>query len=115
MKLFKKNKDDEYKTASQKLNQTAVTHLAAERIIFEELKNDDIVARELIESLKQRNPLVINFSELSLTDANKYIAFFTGACIALDGNIYKIKETIYLFALKIDFLDGSLEQFIQEL
>ena len=78
--------------------------LAKSRIIFEKIADDDQRAAELVEELRVSNPLCINF---------KMVAFLSGAAYALEGEAILIKSNVYLFAKKVDFLDGSLKEFIE--
>ncbi len=89
--------------------------LASERIIMEQIDDDDEHMASLVDSLAEGNPLVINFQKLDLMAANKMLAFLTGACYALDGRTLKINEATYLFARNEDFEDGSLQEFLNEL
>lgn len=88
---------------------------ASELIIMEQISDDDEKAAMLVDELKNGHPLVINFEELDLMGANKFLAFFTGATYALDGRTLKINEATYLFARNVDFEDGSLMNFLNEL
>ncbi len=89
--------------------------LASERIIMEQLEDDDEAAAHLVDELQIGKPLVLNFEKLDLMSANKMLAFFTGACYASSGRTIKINETTYLFARNIDFNDGSLNDFLNDL
>lgn len=111
MGLFSRKKND-YEEASKKLNETPK---AAEKMIIEEMTDDDEHAAHLIDQLKEGCPLVLNFSNLDSNAANKLLAFFAGACYALAGRCVTINEKTFLFARKVDFLDGSLHEFLQEL
>ena len=111
MALFGKKKN-EYQEASKNLNNQT---LAADKMIIEQLQDNDNRAAELIDSLKQGCPLIINFESLDPTSANKMLAFFAGACYALDGRSVKINEKTYLFARRVDFFDGSIQKFIDVL
>lgn len=111
MGLFSKNKN-EYKEASKKLNQNK---LAVDRLVMEELTDNDQRAAELVDMLKEGNPLILNFEKLNEEEDNKMLAFFAGASYALDGKSIKINETTYLFARKVEFMDGSLQTFIQSI
>lgn len=111
MGLFGKKKN-EYEEASKNLNQT---ELASDRVITEELTDDDQRAAALVTSLKNGCPLILNFDNLEPMAANKLLAFFAGACFALDGRSVKINEKIYLFARKADFFDGSLKELIDSI
>lgn len=111
MGLFSKKKND-YEEASKKLNELS---RVSDKIIMEEMEDDDKKAAKLVDSLKQGYPLVLNFSALEPTSANKLLAFFAGACYAVDGKCVTINESTYLFARKIDFLDGSLQAFLDQI
>ena len=89
--------------------------LASERIIMEQIEDDDEHMASLVDSLALGNPLVINFQKLDLMAANKMLAFLTGACYALDGRTLKINEATYLFARNEEFEDGSLQEFLNNL
>ena len=86
-----------------------------DKLIMEQLDDNDNKAAELIDNLKEGCPLIINFEELEPTAANKMLAFFAGACYALDGRSVKINEKTYLFARRTDFFDGSIQKFLDNL
>ena len=88
--------------------------LARQRISFVEMQDDDVFARDLVLKLKAGSPLVINFENINEISTNKYLAFLSGAAVAFDGKIVFIKNNIYLFAKKEDFIDGSLKEFLNE-
>lgn len=87
----------------------------ADRIIFEQIENDDQRAAALVDEMKLGNPLVLNLENLQFIEKNKFLAFFTGATYAIGGKILRISEVTYLFARKEDYLDGSLRDFIENL
>lgn len=111
MGLFSRKKN-EYNEASKKLNQT---QLAVDKLLMEKLTDNDQRAAELVDELKQGTPLILNFEDLTEDEDNKLLAFFAGAAYALDGKSIKINETTYLFARKVEFMDGSLQTFIQSI
>ncbi len=111
MGLFGK-KRNEYEEASKNLGNEK---LAKDRIIMEQLDDNDLRAAELVKYLKNGDPLVLNFENLEPMAANKLLAFFAGACYALDGKSIMINEKTYLFALKSSFMDGSLQEFLNEI
>ena len=86
-----------------------------DKLIMEQLTDNDNKAAELVDSLKEGSPLIINFEELEPIAANKMLAFFAGACYALDGRSVKINEKTYLFARRVDFFDGSIQKFLDNL
>lgn len=87
---------------------------AASKIIFEQIADDDQRAAELVEELRISNPLVVNFDKLDAMAKNKMLAFLSGATYALEGEVVILKSNVYLFAKKVDFLDGSLKEFIEK-
>lgn len=111
MAIFGKKKND-YAEASNALNQTSK---AIDKLVMEQLDDNDKKAAELVDLLKQGSPLIINFESLEPTAANKMLAFFAGACYALDGRNVKINEKTYLFARRVDFFDGSIQKFVDGL
>ena len=61
MGLFSKSKKvNEYEEASNNLNNEATT-LASERVIFEQIQDDDERAAFLVDQMKLGSPLIINF------------------------------------------------------
>ncbi len=111
MGLF--SKKDEYSKRAEQINETEET--AADRIIFEQIENDDERAAKLVDEMKEGKPLVINLDNLEFIEKNKFLAFFAGACYALGGRTIKINEVTYLFARKEDYLDGSLKEFVENI
>ena len=111
MGLFGK-KRNEYEEASKNLSKE---ESASDRIIMEQINDDDAKAAELVKRLKKGDPLVLNFDNLEPMAANKLLAFFAGATFALDGKSVMINEKTYLFALKSSFMDGSLQEFLNQL
>lgn len=89
-----------------------LTGKASERIVMEQIPDDDELAASLVDKLSDGQPLVINFEKLEFIKANKMLAFFAGACYALGGRTVKINEATYLFAKEESFDDGSLQEFL---
>lgn len=100
---------------SRKKEEKTSTGEAYDRVIMEQLTDDDEAAADLVDKLKEGHPLVLNFEKLDLMGANKFLAFFTGVTYAINGKYVKINETTYLFARAEDFADGSLNDFLAEL
>lgn len=107
MGLFKKKQDDDFEYED--------LTLAKDKIIFEKIHNDDNFARNLVLKLKDGYPLVLNFENLTNSECNKMIAFFTGAAVALDGKVIKLNKFSLLFARNEEFLDGSLKEFVNKI
>ncbi len=89
--------------------------VAKDRILFEVIANDDGRMAVLVDKLKQGTPLVLCFEKLDIDAGNKMLAFLQGAIYAIDGETRKITDDTYLFARKVDFQDGSLDEFIRNL
>lgn len=111
MGLFGKKKNA-YEEASKNLTEEVN---AVDRLIMEQVTDDDNRAAKLVDELKKGNPLILNFEELEPLASNKLLAFFAGACYAVDGRSVRINEKTYLFARKVDFFDGTLQGFIDSL
>ncbi len=114
MGLFFKKKKDPYDDMDLDLNENNFGK-ASDRIIMERMTYDDPHAKELLDSLKNGSPLVLNFDGMDLQQADKYMAFFQGAAAALDGRAVRINESTFLYARKEEFLDGSLKEFVDGL
>lgn len=69
---------------------------------------------KLANKLLKGVPLIVNYEDYNPIEANKVITFLSGVIYALDGEIEVIQPTIFLFATKDDFKDGSLRKFVQE-
>ncbi|WP_025724777.1 cell division protein SepF [Acholeplasma granularum] len=86
----------------------------ADRIIMEQLKNDDdeyitALAKQMINGA----PLILNFEALHIDRANKAIAFISGVVYAIDGHIVEINETTYLFGNQKLYDDGTVETWLK--
>lgn len=112
MGLFTKKKNNAYDDASSDLNRASYS---VDKLIMEQIKDDDEQAAKLVDKLKEGHPLIINFEGLDDYPTNKMLAFFTGATYALDGKTVKINDFTFLFAKRVDFLDGTLQKFINNL
>ncbi len=110
--MFGRKSKNSYDEKENELNKSET---AASRIIMEQLEDDDDKARKLVDELAKGNPLILNFESLDVYGANKMLAFFVGACYALEGKTFPINEKTYLFARKVDLLDGSIKKFIDDI
>ncbi len=86
----------------------------ADRIIMEQLKNDDdayitALAKQMIDGA----PLILNFDALHIDRANKAIAFISGVVFAVGGHIVEINETTYLFGNKVLYDDHTVESWLK--
>ncbi len=69
---------------------------------------------KLANKLLKGVPLIVNYEDYNEIEANKVITFLSGVIYALDGEIEVIQPTIFLFATKTDFKDGSLRKFVED-
>lgn len=113
MGLFGKKDDKkrEYDDALDNLNGLERTR---DRVHFAQIaEGEDPV--KIADVLIGGNPLVLDFGQLNVDEANKDLAFIAGVTYALTGEVMHIIESIYLFARQSDFLDGSLDEMIREI
>jgi len=66
------------------------------------------------DQVMRRVPIVLNFSDCLIQEANEVLLFLTGVLYACDGEIVKIQEKIYLMAQKSDLLGPTLNKFIND-
>ena len=55
-------------------------------------------ARDITNHLKNRKPIVVNLEAIDKNVARRVIDFLSGAIYALDGDIQKISNSIFLLA-----------------
>ncbi len=111
---LKKKKKEESEVKLPKYQDYSVL-TAFERIIFEDLLTDeDDYIVELAGELLNGKPLVINFEQLGVDEANKVAAFLSGVVYASQGRVEQINSRVFLFARKQEFKDGTLNKFIEE-
>ena len=53
---------------------------------------------KLVDSLKAKKPVIINLENLETDVARKIFDFLSGATYALNGNVQKIANNIFVFA-----------------
>lgn len=63
---------------------------------------------KLVDSLKSKKPVIINLEKLETEIARKIFDFLSGATYALDGNVQKVANNIFIFApANVDITGGS--------
>ncbi len=97
-----------------KSNKKSESIKSVNKIVYASVEDNDEAAAELINNLRNGKVLVLNFEPImdDKMASNKMLAFFAGASYALDGQSIKLKKSVYMFALKADFMDGSLNEYI---
>lgn len=53
---------------------------------------------KLVDSLKGRRPVIINLEKIETETAKKIFDFLSGATYALNGNVQKVANNIFIFA-----------------
>lgn len=56
------------------------------------------VTGEICSYIKQRKPVVVNMQKLEKASAQRALDYLTGATFALDGNVEKIADNIFIFS-----------------
>lgn len=55
-------------------------------------------AQEICDNLKSKKPVIVNLEEMDVESARRVIDFLSGSVYALDGNIQKVSNGIFLVA-----------------
>ena len=83
--------------ASSKTPQTAARYTSAQKIVVIEPQGFD-ESPKLVDSLKAKKPVIINLENLETDTARKIFDFLSGATYALNGNVQKVANNIFVFA-----------------
>ncbi len=94
-------------------NKITPTNVDFEDLTFIKV-NDNKDVYKYAEIIMHRMPIVLNFTDCLISEANEVLMFLTGVLYACDGEIVKIKDKIYLMAQKSDLLGPTLSRFINE-
>ena len=65
---------------------------------------------KLVDSLKAKKPVIINLENLETDTARKIFDFLSGATYALNGNVQKVANNIFVFApenVSVSYNDGQ--------
>lgn len=66
---------------------------------------------KLVDSLKSKKPVIINLERLETEIARKIFDFLSGATYALNGNVQKVANNIFIFApANVDIAGGITEE-----
>lgn len=69
-------------------------------------------AKDIVDHLKQKKPVIINLEELEKDLAKKIVFFLSGAVYGIDGNIQKVSNGIFLAVPKsVDIMGDFREEF----
>lgn len=85
----------------------SVTNPSAFKMLLIEPKSVD-ECRMLVDSLKGRRPVIVNLEKIETETARKIFDFLSGAVYALNGNVQKVSNNIFIFAPEnVDISEGS--------
>ena len=80
-----------------KENRVSINGTNAFKLVVIEPKSFDECPK-LVDSLKGRRPVIINLEKVETEVAKKIFDFLSGATYALDGNVQKVANNIFIFA-----------------
>lgn len=78
-------------------NRTVKAITSAFKLVVIEPKGFDECSK-LVDSLKSRKPIIVNLEKLDADIARKIFDFLGGATYALNGNVQKVANNIFVFA-----------------
>lgn len=85
----------------------SVTSTSAFRLLLIEPSSFEECPK-LVDSLKARRPVIINLESLETDVARKIFDFLSGATYALNGNVQKVANNIFIFAPEnVDIAGGQ--------
>lgn len=87
-------------------NRTGGRHTNAFKLVVIEPDGSDECPK-LVDSLKARKPVIINLEKVESDTARKIFDFLSGATYALNGNVQKVANNIFVFAPEnVDIAEG---------
>ncbi len=66
-------------------------------------------APKLVDNLKSRKPVIVNLERLESDTARKIFDFLSGATYALNGNVQKVANNIFVFAPENVDINSSVD------
>ncbi|MDD5923024.1 MAG: cell division protein SepF [Eubacteriales bacterium] len=86
---------------------TAQTNAGTFKLLLIEPKSFEECPK-LVDSLKSRRPIIINLEKIETDTARKIFDFLSGAIYALNGNVTKVANNIFVFAPEnVDIAGGQ--------
>lgn len=71
-------------------------------------------SREITETLLSGRAVVLNFEGLDMDLAQRIIDYACGTCVAIDGNLRKISNYIFIVTTKSVDISGDLQDFLSD-
>lgn len=69
---------------------------------------------KIVDNLKNKKPIILNLEKLESDLARKIFDFISGAVYALDGNVQRVANNIFLFAPDNVDIAGNIESFLSK-
>ncbi len=95
--------------APAKAGQSGSRYTSAMKMVVIEPQGFD-ESPKLVDSLKAKKPVIINLENLETDTARKIFDFLSGATYALNGNVQKVANNIFVFAPENVSVDYKNEQ-----
>jgi cell division inhibitor SepF len=71
-------------------------------------------AVSLADQVLEGTPLVVNFEDLSVSEANQVISFLSGVVYSINGTNLQMQSKVFLFTADANLKDGTIMEFYQE-
>ncbi|SNR91161.1 cell division inhibitor SepF [Anaerovirgula multivorans] len=96
--------------SNSKKNKVLNIHTTTQmKVVLYEPSNFDEVPG-IVDSLKNRKPVIINLENIDAELAKKFFDFLNGAIYALDGNIQKVSTGIFILAPNNVDITGNIKE-----
>lgn len=104
------DRDDMVSMYRNKKNRVVNIHTKSQMrvIIYEPTVYEEIPS--IVDDLKSRRPVVINLLSTDKDLAKKFFDFLNGAIYALDGNIQKVSNGIFILAPNNVDIEGNIKE-----
>lgn len=71
-------------------------------------------AQAIVDHIKTKRPVLVNLEETEINEARRIVDFLSGATYALDGNMQKVSQHIFVFAPSQVEVNAELHREISE-
>jgi cell division inhibitor SepF len=71
-------------------------------------------AQELADKVMAGKPLVVNFEDVDVSEANQVIAFLSGIVYVINGVNLQMQKKVFLFSNSENLEDGSIMDFYNQ-
>ena len=90
-------------------NKTVAPNTAQFKMVVIEPKSFD-ESPKLVDNLKAKKPVIINLEKVESDTARKIFDFLSGATYALNGNVQKVANNIFVFAPENVDVSANIDQ-----